>query len=192
MPRRAALSSLVLVLLSLSEPAAAETVTPAGPRVRVTAPSHLASRLVGTLIAEDTDSLRIAVGTRVVTVPRNAVARLEFSQAPSGRGRGAARGFALGAAAGAALGFAVGDDDDGGGEFCSFDGCATFGPILPKPMGALIGGAFFGALGAGVGALVAHGERWESQPEQRVRFSVGPAPGRGVAARLAIRFGGRR
>jgi hypothetical protein len=193
MTRRLTLSSLVLVLLPFAHADAAEAAAPVGPRVRVTAPDTDTPRLVGTLVGEDADSLRIDIGRRVVRLPRSAVTQLEFSQAPSRRGRGATIGFLSGAAAGLALGYAMGENPDDGREFCTFGGCATFGPFFPdKPTSALLAGGFFGLVGAGVGALVAHGERWEAQPEQRVKFSLAPAPGRGVAARVAIRFGRRR
>jgi hypothetical protein len=42
-----------------------------------------------------------------------------------------------------------------------------------------------------IGALVESDEKWQSIPSQRVRLSLAPTPGRGVAAQVTIRFGGR-
>lgn len=53
---------------------------------------------------------------------------------------------------------------------------------------AAIGAVLFGGLGAVVGALVAPGEKWESVDAKRVSFQLAPAPGRGVAARVALTF----
>jgi hypothetical protein len=49
-------------------------------------------------------------------------------------------------------------------------------------------GLGLGLIGAGIGALMGQGERWEAVPEHRLRLGVAPAPGRGVIARLSLSF----
>ena len=123
-------------------------------------------------------------------VERSAVSSLERSVAKSRKGHGAVLGLLIGGVTGAAVGLAVGDNSQGS-QFCTFGGCATMGPFAPsKPESALLLGALFGLVGAGVGAAVSPGERWQRVPEQGLRFSLVPAPGGGIGARVSWSFSG--
>lgn len=183
---------LLMVLFGPNSGLGAEDVLAPGERLRITAPLHPRHQFVGTLIAEDADSLRLEVGKEVITLPRQSVTKLEISRARSRKTRGAHIGLLAGAVSGAALGYAIGEDSSQSVPFCTFGGCATLGPFWPnRPTSAIIVGIFFGAVGAGVGALVSPREKWESVPSRRVRLRLAPTPGRGVAAQVTIGFGGR-
>jgi RNase P/RNase MRP subunit p29 len=163
-----------------------------GKRLRLTMRSGArhSEPVMGTVVAETERTLRMDTGAlNNVVVLRNDIANVEISRAPSRKGHGAAIGFLVGAVAGAGLGYALGDDSQGA-PFCTFDGCATLGPFGPtRAEGALLLGALFGGLGAGLGALRAPGERWEPMPvgTAQVRASVIPLRG-GVGARLSLSF----
>ncbi len=183
---------LLVALLGPTSELGAQDVLAPGARLRLTAPAIARERMVGRLISEDADSLRLEVGTGVITLPRESVTKVEISHSRSRRAHGARLGLLVGAVAGAALGYAMGEDQKDAVPFCTLGGCATLGPFwLNKPASAAAVGIFFGAVGAGVGALVSPGEKWASIPNQRVRLSLAPAPGRGVVAQLTIGFGGR-
>jgi hypothetical protein len=153
-----------------------------GARVRLTTGARQETQqLVGDLLGLDDHSLKLKVdeqsGPRDVLVPRATIVRLERSRARGTRGKGAGIGLLEGAVVGGVLGFAAGGSCHGN-EFLCFDRSATV-PGL---------GLFFGAVGAGIGALAGHGERWEDVPADRFRVAIGPVRGRGVTARLSFSF----
>jgi hypothetical protein len=160
----------------LAAPAIADEAVPlsAGTRVRVTAPELLSRRVTGTLAAAGEREIVLALSsTERRTIPRSTVTRLEWS-----RGR---HGHALaGAAVGALLGGAFAAVASG--LACDVEICEG------SPASAFLVCAGLGALpGAGIGALV-RTERWVDAPGGRVRVSVAPTHGRGVAASLSLQF----
>lgn len=57
--------------------------------------------------------------------------------------------------------------------------------------GVLLGAAIVGAAGALVGAAIGSAfrtDRWQRLGDQKVQLSFGPAPGRGLAGAVAVRF----
>jgi hypothetical protein len=123
-----------------------------------------------------------------LVLPRSQVTRLEVSRRPSRRKKGALIGAAVGAAAGIAI-VAL----DGGGscpqpqeDFLGL--CRSPKNEFSGPQYYAFAAALLGAAGAGVGALVAPGEKWEAVTDQRLHLSVGPARGGGVRFAASLRF----
>jgi hypothetical protein len=107
---------------------------------------------------------------------RDEIQKLEVSQGSGHKGRGAEVGFLIGAAAGAIVG-AAGTGD------CS---TSTLGCVSKGAAAAALG-LFGGAAGAGLGAVFAHGERW--QAVQPGHVAVGVVPIRhGVALSARVGF----
>jgi RNase P/RNase MRP subunit p29 len=177
----------------LAEDAPAPTLIGQRVRIMMAKASGKTERIVGKVVAEDERTVileRSESEDPRVTLDRSAVTSVERSVAKSRKGRGAAIGFLIGAAAGAAVGYAAGDNGQGA-PFCTFDGCATLGPFAPsKPESALLLGAVFGAIGAGVGAAVSPGERWQRVPDEGVHLSLTPVAGGGVGVRVSFSFSG--
>ena len=127
-----------------------------GSRVRVYSLALRSTPLVGTLTAVDQKSLTV-VGPKDAREPsvvaRGEVSRLEWSVKPSRKKKGAFIGLGVGFGLGVAGTFIL---------------CESFGTSCPTGEG--IGYALFifgpatGAAGAGIGALVAPGERWADVP----------------------------
>lgn len=143
----------------------------AGMRVRVTAPDIALKPVVGTIGKLSEDAIELVVKGREDTIrlPRTSVLRLEVSQGPN-RAIGLFVGGAVFAAAGALVG-AV--------------GCRDSSDFNSSQCAAILGGFGF-ALGAGVGALTGVGDNWKDVRVERIRLTVAPTPGRGVA--LSMRF----
>jgi hypothetical protein len=143
-----------------------------GARVRVTG-GMPARRYVGSLVAVDGDSLRLA-GKRgeVEALPLRSVIRLEQS---AGRRPNYTKGALIGGGVGLALGLGVGAVGNGLAE----GGCEGPGDCGNLGQSLAIGGAVGAGLGAGIGVLLAtvfKGERW--QPV------AGLAPGQKIGLRL--------
>lgn len=167
----------VLVLVVATHGVAQELSV--GTRLRVTRANG--ESIAGQLAALDegyfTLEQRDASGkVKQVVVSREKVERIEISRAPSRKWRGAGIGFLVGAASGAAVGYAAGSDC-GNGQFL----CFSRGPLA----GVL--GVFFGGLGAGIGAVAAHGEKWETIGPAHLSVSVIPVR-RGAGIGVAARF----
>jgi hypothetical protein len=90
---------------------------------------------------------------RVSTTQRTKVNRIERSQGRHSRWRRTGFGFLIGATSGALVGALSGDD-------CSRAG-GSFAPCFSAGTTAGLLGVFFGGIGAGVGAALPPGERWE-------------------------------
>ena len=133
-----------------------------GSRVRVTSSAAEPARFAGTLSAIDAMSLTVVPqhGPEPRVLARQDVARLERSVRPSHKSTGAVIGFAVGLAA-ALTKVAI----NGG---CN-DGCNG---------GNVAVGVLFASATAGVGAIVAPGERWED-------VALGPQPGRATLSSQA-------
>jgi hypothetical protein len=172
------------LLLSLTSPLfAEERAAMPGPRVRVVAPSVAKHDIVGQLARDDDENLTIervngeGAATKTFVVPRAQVTRVEVSQARSKKGKGALIGAAAGLAVGVGLGLATGDTNCSGRWLCfNQEETSAIWSILTVPTGAL------------VGALVAHGERWETVDPSRLHVAVVPVRGRGAQIRFALSF----
>jgi hypothetical protein len=113
-----------------------------------------AEPLVGTLTAADQEIITVAPidGSEARVFTRVDVSRLERSVRQSRKKKGALIGLGVGFAVGLAGTFIL---------------CESFGTSCPTGEGFVYGtiyGAAVGALGAGVGAMVAPGEQWEDVP----------------------------
>jgi uncharacterized protein YcfJ len=165
---------LIAVMAALAWPALAAADGPRevepGARIRLTAPSVARKILVGTLIADDGESIVVRVGGRTerIVVPRDAVTRMEVQRLPSRRGKGAAVGLFTGALVGGVLGYALGDD-------CSKTWLCLFPPATAMKAGIVIGAP----LGALVGAGAVRGAVWQEVSSGRPRVAVTPFMGRG-------------
>ncbi len=169
--------SLVLGLACLVRAAAAVAdeapLPPEGTRVRVTAPQLRLKRATGTLAEVSEREIVLALSpSEWRTIPLGAVTRLERSRGRHGH-------WVPGAAVGAVL----------GGAFFGLASVAMCEAAdCPVSVAAVAVGAGLGALpGAGVGALI-RTERWEEVKRPRVRVSLAPTRGRGVAASLRVEF----
>lgn len=158
------------------------------PNARVRVTELAGRRLVGRLVDANEGSLTVAVPNKTVVVPRQALAKLEVSRRPSRKGRGAMIGLLVGAASGAIVGY-TSESEGYTQPFCSFlPPCESGGEHFDhRPSGAIAYGALFGALGAGIGAAAAPGERWETVGAGRLRAQVSPARG-GAGLTLALSF----
>lgn len=174
----AALAGVLCVALLLQPGSArAESEAPApGTRVRLTAPELSDQPLIGTLTALETDAVSLSLDgqTEPTTVPRDAITKWELSRGKhSNRGKGALIGLATGVVVGVTIGALFPMED--------FEDSAT------------VGGISFGAIGAGIGALIGWGhktERWEEIEQKSLRLAVIPVPG-GVGLSVQWSFGGR-
>lgn len=192
MKARTALAAALFVLFGLPAPlvngqAASETLV--GQRLRLTTNGEGSAgkveRIVGTLVSTDETGLTLATassgsGTRTLKVSHAAVTRAEMSTRKSRKRSWALIGAATGAVIGGVLGYA-------GTESCSRN---DFLCILPRENRAqyTVGSALIvGAAGAGLGALIAPGEKWQDAGTQRLRLSLAATPDRG--ARVAITLG---
>ncbi len=157
---------LLDMLLTGSPPLAlsqAPVLLTAGSRVRLKTVDPSTKWVQGDLVRLSEDSLHIvpAGGADSLAFATGAIDRLEVSRGRrSNAGKGALLGLAIGAGAGLALGVAA------SAEECSGIGCTEVGP---GEVVAVM--AFFGATGAGLGALIgaaSHSERWEQVPRPYV------------------------
>jgi MFS family permease len=107
-------------------------------------------------------------------LPLASVTRLEVSR---GRKSHTLIGLGIGFIGGAAIGGLVATGfDEGGGDWGNY--------FL---VGAAIGGAAFGAIGAGIGALV-KSDRWEEVPLDQLRVSLVPQRDGRFALGLSVSF----
>ncbi len=136
-----------------------------GDRVRVTAPYLGIRKQAGRFETRRGDTLVVAAPDSTMMFPVVFVMRLEVSRGrKSAVGRGALIGFLVGAGGGAIAGAAALSEGCVDG-----DGCPA--------LGALVGGAFFGLVGTGIGAVVgalSKAERWEEVPLDQLRVAFAP------------------
>ena len=149
----APLFSLLTALLQVSAaPAPSPTVeADAGSRVRITVGK---TKQVGALVSADADSLRFITDTSgLVAIPTVSVTRFERSR---GRRSNAGQGALIGGVTGGAMGLL-------GGIAAEAESSGSWG-IDIGPEGIALATLFFGATGAGLGALIgaaSKGEKWE-------------------------------
>jgi hypothetical protein len=174
MRNRASLFLVLVPAFSFSTLAHGQSLV--GTRVRLT-PTTGAARVTGFVLAEDETSLTLDVGNHARSFARAGIGELELSRRPSRRGRGAAIGALAGAAIGG-IGVWAANRCGSEPEFLCDDG----------PSWGLAGALVFAPVGALVGLAVSPGEEWQSVEEKRLRVSVGPVRGRGIAASLRFSF----
>jgi hypothetical protein len=117
---------------------------------------------VGDLLKQTRDSVRLLAGESgdTLAVATASLARFETSK---GRYRQTGRGAWIGAAVGTVVGAVLG--------FATYEERGDRGSLVPDPGpggSALMGGAFLGLLGAGIGALTGSqitAERWVPLPQ---------------------------
>jgi|SoiMethySBSTD1v2_1073268.scaffolds.fasta_scaffold16667_2 hypothetical protein len=146
---------------------------PTGTLVRVTAPRVSKGRIEGTLLSASENQIVIAFpDSEPRTIARRDLTRLEWS-----------RGYHRNALPGAIVGGLVGGVFLGYASLglCESDSCSVSLPAVGV-------GVVLGALpGAGIGALIRTRDWHEADPA-RVQFSIAPVRGKGVQAKLTLRF----
>jgi hypothetical protein len=149
-------------------------------RVRVTAPSFAAEPIVGDLIAVDGDAITVRrSGADKIVVPTQTVTRFEIRRRAGRKLMGLGIGLLGGAAIGALIGQATKESCSPDELFCGLED-------LQIPAYGVVGGL----IGAGVGVLVAPGEKWETVDHGNVRVSMTPIIGRHgtVGMLMTLRF----
>lgn len=169
---------VIALLLPLAPAAGQVAELQPGARIRVRAPTVVAGRVDGTVIARSADSVTMTVpGGPSLRLPIAAITAAEVSRGRSRRD-GAMKGLAWGTGIGAALGLL----SELGGEECPDDRCDDGYSTGEYLAASLVSGA---ALGAGIGAIVG-AEHW-----QRLQLPARLAlrPGRnGLTLALALAF----
>ena len=180
------LISLAVALLALAPIAAAQDKTDelvAGSRIRIH--QHQGAPVTGALVATTDSAVTVRTSeTDTVVVPRSGIAKVEvYAGMRSNAGSGALTGLLVGGLGGALIGVAASGSDDG--DFFDF-GAGTWAAGI---------GLTFGALGAGIGALIgsgSHHEKWEPAVLPTVLPTVAILPdeskGRRVALGMRISF----
>jgi hypothetical protein len=128
-----------------------------GSRVRLSVTSSGSKPVVGTLAAVDDKSLTLIVSGRrdPLVLTRSDVVSLERSVRPSHKRRGALIGSAIGFVAGFLIGGAITEwEGTSGGDF--------------GPGKYVAAGAIMALPAAGIGAVVASGERWAEVPTDQI------------------------
>jgi len=180
--------AVILVVLctgSSSVLAAQEMPPEEGARVRIKAPPSHPDWIEGTLLELPDGSLALTPedsgNDSPLLLSRDQITGLEvYRGRKSAAGKGALIGLGTGAVVGIAVGF-IGCE--GWTEDCSFDADAY--------EVALIMGAVFGAVGAGIGSLIglaAGTDDWEPVPVESLRLSVRPGVGGQLEFGLSVVF----
>src|SRR5262249_28533007 len=177
------LAASLLLLPAVPVHAAEAPPVEAGARIRISfaaesgAAEHAGrvEKTIGRLVAIEPGHLTVAVEGRPspIEVPLDSILRLERSVRRSKRGKGALVGGAIGMA----VGF-FGMEADSRCDDSTATGC-------DHTVAGVFAGILLALRCAGIGALVAPGERWADA--KRVGLSLSPA-GRGVGLRVSVRF----
>lgn len=175
---RVAIGSVVMALFAVPAHAQFKELDP-GTRVRLQAPSAVAGKLIGVVIARSGDSLTVSRSNAMpVTLPMSALTSLEISRGKS-HGRGALTGALWGGGVFLVLGVVLPVeecDENTPSNVCSDESRAE-GVVW-----AATGGALTGAL---IGAIIG-AERWE-RAALPLQLGVRPLSSGGV--RVAVRWG---
>ena len=177
--RASVLVAAAAVLLSAVHAAAAAEP---GRRIRVAVPGQRS--IIGTLQAMDATALTVKPdgSTRLVTLDRARISRLEVSQRSDRPSSGAAGGFVTGGLLGVFVGLILPHD------LCV--ACARTANYHPSARGplVLVTSSIFGVLGAAIGAATAPGDKWQVVHVDGLHVSVAPARGRGVRMAVSVGF----
>lgn len=146
-----------------------------GLRLRVAAPSQASERIVGTLVSVDAAILTIQTSKERIAVRREAIRTLESSERRSSKKKGALIGAGIGAVA--ALAVALTDKQE---PFLTSE------PLFTRAEIGLVYAVLTVPLGAGLGALLAPGERWAPVPGASSSETAQAGPGR-TGLRFALR-----
>lgn len=184
------LAAALLVLLGFpAPPANGESASEAlvGQRLRLTisgkGAGSEATRIVGLLTSTDENGMTLTTASGAqgtLKLPYDVVMRTEVSTRRSRKRSWALIGAATGAVIGGAIGYSAVADCSRNDFFCIY-------PKEDRAQYTVVGALIFGAAGAGLGALIGPGERWQDAGTQRLRLSLAPTPHRG--ARVAITLG---
>jgi hypothetical protein len=182
----ALLGSLATDALAQALPEPVALKLPVGGRVRIRTQAAPGDWIKGTLASADSGSIALVpdgvppLGANELRLPSATVTRLELV---TGKKRQWLRGLVIGAALGVAMGFAIDVDP----VRCEFDD--NYACSRGEALG-LMGGTF-GAVGAGIGALVRK-DVWTpvgldalGPPPVRVTLAAGPG---GLALGVSVRF----
>lgn len=129
-----------------------------GMRLRVAAPAQVAEPIVGRLVAVDPSFLTIVTSKERIVVRREAIQTVWRSERRSRKKKGALIGAAVGL--GVAVILAATDKQEGF--------ALSSEPLFSRAELALLYSILSVPAGAGVGALVAPGERWAVVPNSTV------------------------
>lgn len=185
--RQCATSAALLILLIMSTGASSasaqsDSVLHAGVRVRLKSDAG-AQWVQGNILAVNDTLLTLETSPRSspVVVSLEKITRLERSLRRSWRKRGAAIGLGIGAATGFILS-ATESCPPPDPENIWGDNCPDFG-LAQDVIAALV----VGAVGAGLGALVAPGEKWQPVTTGPLHVTVTPHAG-GLRLGLSLSF----
>jgi hypothetical protein len=130
--------------------------------------------LVGRLAEVRPGSIILTTGdSETRELRRDAIANLERSVHPSRKLKGALIGYGVGFVTFGVAAAAMGTD--GACYDMAVGECVALSALVALPV-------------AGIGALVAPGEKWADVPSDRVRVSLAPTRGRGVSAQVSFAF----
>ncbi len=176
-----AIATCIALLVPASGFSAEEETLVRGARVRLTSASSSGARLQGTVESVDDTTLTIINDDhQMVKVSRAQLTKVEMAWGRKGRAR---NGLLIGGLVGLAAGVLVAATPD---ALCTKFDCAplTTGEKVGLALGAT---AVYGAMGAGIGALVKT-DRWVEVPPDKIRVSVAPTSGRGIAVGVTFGF----
>ena len=146
-----------------------------GMRLRVNAPGR-GKPVVGTLTAIDDTLLTLQTSKQVVLVPRESIRKVQLSQRRSWKLKGALIGAAVGALAAVVVAATDKQEPFLGGD-----------PLLTRDELGLYSALLFVPAGAGLGALIAPGERWTVVPSPGAAAAQRDRPP-GLALSVRLRF----
>jgi hypothetical protein len=192
----AALVLAVLVARSAAGDEAPAPTTPLAFGTRVRVHTERQGRIVAYLAQERPDALvvdrRRDDKVERLTLPRADIRGLEVSERPSRKGTGALVGMLVGVAGGVLLGVLGGDEGCGSASLPNtlgnFSANLSSATCVSKGEGAFLGALALGPLSAGVGALLAPGEKWRRVDQPSVQVRVTTPPGGGAVVRLSLSF----
>lgn len=130
----------------------------------------LSGALVG--LSDAAVTLETTKGRTPVVVPRESVAQFEVSVRRSRRKKGALIGLGVGMAAGLIMVAADNGGDCPPPEEDFFGICRGLEEDFSGPEWYAFGAALFGGVGAGLGAIVAGGEKWEPITGDHLRLAL--------------------
>ena len=131
----------------------------------------------GTFVSMTERAITVLRNGKEVSIPREAMAKIEKSLGRRGRWKGAGRGLLFSTGVGIALGMATGTD-----EHCI--------PCLSRKFSAVAYTALLAPFGAMMGALSGGDERWKTIDPGKMRVAVAPVA-KGVGVSMSFGFSGR-